>query len=222
MVPNVGRQRAALGERLPADLTDVRPLPAVDPPVPPQSAGSREGLPADAAGVRFDARVAPHVGLYVLEGVAADVANLTFLPVALKVVGQSFGRQQTLATDSTDRLRRVALGMFPKISSAPKSLPTDFAAGWWTTRHLSVLTLWIRTPGVLYGLCVFSPLWTPGVVDPPVSPQSSRPGKPFATDGTAVRLEPRVHPHVHLHVLESLPTDAARPTSLPVRLQVSL
>lgn len=59
-------------------------------------------------------------------------------------------------------------------------------------------------------------------MDLPVSPQSSRPGKAFAADGTAVRLEPRVDAHVHLHVLEALPTDAARPTGLPVRLQVSL
>lgn len=158
VVPDVGRQRAALCERLPTDLTDVRPLAAVDPPVPSQSPGSRKGLPTDAAGVRFDARVAPHVGLDVLKGVAADVANLTFLTVALQVIGQSLGRQQTLATDSTDRFRRVALGMFPKISSAPKSLCTDFALGWWKTRHPSGLTLWIRVLGVLYRLCVFSPL----------------------------------------------------------------
>lgn len=104
MLPDVRRQRGALCKCLPTELADVWALPTVDPLVSPQGAGTWEGLPTDAAGVWSDARMAPHVGLNVLEGVSTDVANLTFFPVTLQVAGQRLRWQQTLTANSTDRL----------------------------------------------------------------------------------------------------------------------
>lgn len=85
VVPDVRRQRTVIGERLPAELADVRSLPTVDPLVAPQSAKPRERLTADAALVRFDAGVTPHVSLNVLVGFTADVADFTGVSVSLQV-----------------------------------------------------------------------------------------------------------------------------------------
>lgn len=49
-----------------------------------------------------------------------------------------------------------------------------------------------------------------------VAPQCTGPGEVFATDKAAVWFESGVAPHVRLHVLESLPADAADPASLSV------
>lgn len=88
VVPDVRRQSAVIDERLPAELADVRPLAAVDPLVAPQGSGPREGFTADAAAVRFDAGVTPHVSLNVLIRFSADVTDLSGFSVALQVVRQ--------------------------------------------------------------------------------------------------------------------------------------
>lgn len=90
VAPDVGRQRSVIDERLPTELADVWSLPAVDPPVAPQGPGPGEGFTADAAGVRFDAGVTPHVGLNVLIGSTTDVTDLTHVSVDLQVVHQGF------------------------------------------------------------------------------------------------------------------------------------
>ena len=88
MFPDVHRQSAVIDERLPTELADVRSLPTVDPLVAPQSTGPREGFTTDAAAVRFDTGVTPHVGLDVLVGFTADVTNLTCVSVSLQMVYQ--------------------------------------------------------------------------------------------------------------------------------------
>lgn len=88
VVPDVHCQSAIIDESLPTELTDVRPLTAVDPLVAPQSTGSWEAFPADAAAVRFDTCVAAHVGVNVLVGFATDVADLPGVSVSLEVVQQ--------------------------------------------------------------------------------------------------------------------------------------
>lgn len=70
-------QRAAIGVRLPADLTDEWTLPAVGLPVAAQSTGPRERFTANATVVRFEAGVTSHVGLDVLVLFATDVTNVT-------------------------------------------------------------------------------------------------------------------------------------------------
>lgn len=55
----------------------------------------------------------------------------------------------------------------------------------------------------------------------PVAPQCSRSGEVFVANAAAVRFDPCVAPHVCLHVLEALPTDAAGATGLSVSPQVT-
>lgn len=88
VVPDVCGERTVIDERLPAELTDVRSLPAVDPLVAPQGTGPRKGLPADGAVVRFDTGVTPHVGLDVLVGFSADVTDFAGVSVTLQVLCQ--------------------------------------------------------------------------------------------------------------------------------------
>lgn len=88
MVSNVRGKSAVIDERLPTELADVRSLTAVYPLVAPQGTGSREGLPADATAVRFDAGVTPHVRLDVLVGFTTDVTDLSSISVDLQVVHQ--------------------------------------------------------------------------------------------------------------------------------------
>ncbi len=90
VVPDVRRQSSVIYERLSAELTDVRSLSGVDPLVTPQRAEPRKGFAADAAAVRFDAGVTPHVSLDVLVGFTADVADFPSISVTLQVVCQGF------------------------------------------------------------------------------------------------------------------------------------
>lgn len=128
VVLQVRRQRAAVGVRLPADLTDERALPAVGLLVAPQSTGPREGFTTNAAAVRFEAGVASHVGLNVLVVFAADVTNVACFFVRLQMLGQRFRQQQVFPTDSTDRLRQVTLNVFRQTGLSLKRLPADFTA----------------------------------------------------------------------------------------------
>lgn len=86
VVPDVSGQSAIIYERLPAELANVRSLPAVDPLVAPQSTRPWERLTADATAIRFDAGVTPHVGLDVLVGFSTDVTDFTSISVSLQVV----------------------------------------------------------------------------------------------------------------------------------------
>lgn len=88
VVPDVRGESSVINERLPAELTDVRSLPTVDPFVAPQSTGPRKGLPADVAVVWFDTGVTPHVGLNVLVGFTADVTDFAGVSVTLQVLCQ--------------------------------------------------------------------------------------------------------------------------------------
>lgn len=88
MVSDVRRQSAIIDESLPTEFADVRPLTTVDPLVAPQSTGPREAFPADATAVWFNTGVAAHVGVNVLVGFAADVADLPGVSVGLQVVDQ--------------------------------------------------------------------------------------------------------------------------------------
>lgn len=87
---DVGRQSSIFNEHLSTELADVWSLPGVDPPVAPEGSRPREGLPADAAGVRFDAGVNPHVSLDVLEAFSTDVPDLPGASVDLEVERQDF------------------------------------------------------------------------------------------------------------------------------------
>ncbi len=51
--------------------------------------------------------------------------------------------------------------------------------------------------------------------------QSSGSGEALVADAAAVRFDTCVASHMSLHVLETLAADAAGPTGLSVRLQVS-
>lgn len=62
---DVGGQSSV--DRLSTELEDVWSLPRADPPVVPEGSWPREGHPPDAAGVRFDAGMNPHVSLHVQE-----------------------------------------------------------------------------------------------------------------------------------------------------------
>lgn len=133
VVPDVRRQSTVIDKRLPTEFTDIRALPTVDPPVAPQSTGPWERLSTDAAVVRFDAGVTPHVGLDVLIGSTTNVTDFTGVPVGLQVVRQHLRWWKSITADTADRFCRVALGVFPQAAVTLKRLAADFAA----TRRLS-------------------------------------------------------------------------------------
>lgn len=83
---DVGCQSSIFNEHLSTELADVWSLPSVDPPVAPEGSRPWEGLPTDAAGIRFDAGVTLHVSLDVLETFSTDVADLPGVSVDLEVV----------------------------------------------------------------------------------------------------------------------------------------
>lgn len=64
-------------------------------------------------------------------------------------------------------------------------------------------------------------VWPLTTVDPLVAPQCSGSGEALVADAAVVRFVSCVAAHVRFHVLERLAADAAGPTGLSVRPQVS-
>lgn len=68
---------------------------------------------------------------------------------------------------------------------------------------------------------VLTNMWSVTTVDLLVAPERAGSGETFIADATVVWFDSGVASHVHLHVLEGLPTDPASSTGLSVDLQVS-
>lgn len=81
MTSSVGLQSGALNEGLTTVVADIRALTTVNLLVTPQCTRSGEVFATDKAAVWFEARVAPHVGLHVLESLPADTADPASLSV---------------------------------------------------------------------------------------------------------------------------------------------
>lgn len=81
MTLSVGFQSTALYEGLATVVADMRALPTVDLIVAPKRAWPGEVFATDQAAVRFEAGVAPHVRLHILESLSADATGPTSLSV---------------------------------------------------------------------------------------------------------------------------------------------
>lgn len=81
MTLSVSFQSAALYEGLATAVTNMRALTTVDLIVAPKRTWPGEVFATDQAVVRFEACVAPHVRLHVLESLSADTTGPTSLSV---------------------------------------------------------------------------------------------------------------------------------------------
>lgn len=109
-------QCTVLNERLPAALADMCSLSCVDLLVSPECSSSGKTFGTDDTSVWFDACVAPHVCLHVLEAFSANGADATTHSVRLEVCQQMVCRVHLLTTDPTDTWRcpEVDFSMFPQ------------------------------------------------------------------------------------------------------------
>lgn len=124
-----------------------------------------------------------------------------------------------IPADPTDG--RVGLHVVPQVPPPAEGLAADLAA---VGRGLGVFG-WAGL-GRALGAVGVAPLQEAPLtaylltVDLTVAPQSAGSGEALAADATAVRLHPRVAPHVHVHVLEGSAADPAGSAGVPVGLQV--
>lgn len=84
----------------------------VDPLVPLQCSGPREGLAADVTAVRFDPSVAPYMRLHVLKRLPAHLAGparANGFPVRGEVVRQVLRSLEAFPTDSAGIFRGVCM-----------------------------------------------------------------------------------------------------------------